>query len=170
MLKKSSVYRQHKCFHGDPFCFWLHRTPWAVDRRRMLLRENLHPLAREKNRMEMQAPVRATEAGLTWAHWYLGPAVWTDCSGDTNNPQPHVSAERPESQYAVVFTYRCTQNSHLNTRVEAKIHAYAHTLSTHSSFHQDCLNVRQAKSLRDSHWHRGNESIFFKNSSWLHSP
>lgn len=23
MLKKSFVYRQYKCFHGDPFCFWL---------------------------------------------------------------------------------------------------------------------------------------------------
>lgn len=87
-------------------------------------RRMLPSLVGEKNRMEAQ----------TQAPDHLCSAVQTDRQTQTTppHPRPHVSAERLECRYGVVFTYRYTQNSHLNT-TGSKKYMHTKTLQTHSS-------------------------------------
>lgn len=41
--------------------------------------------------------MRGTEAGLTGARGYLGPAAWTDWSADTNKPPDHMFVLKDQS-------------------------------------------------------------------------
>lgn len=103
--------------------------------------EETTTILQEKNSMEAQTQARTCQSHSSGADQVT--SVPRLCSVDRQfdrhkrrpPPRPHVSAERPECQYGVVFTYRYTQNSHLNTTGSKNtcIQKHFRHMRTHSS-------------------------------------
>lgn len=116
--------------------FGYHRTSRATEGRSAQM--DLPSPVREKNRTEAQTQAHTCQSRSSGADQVT--LVPRFCSADRlrrtqTTPPDHVSAERPECQYGVVFTYRCTQNSHLNTTGSKNtcIQNHFRRIRTHSS-------------------------------------
>lgn len=134
ILKESFACKQCNCFHGDPSCFWLPQDipsySWEED-----AAQSLASPVWEKQRMEAQTQARTGQSHGSGAHRVT--LVPRFCSVDRHKqpPRPHVSAGRPECQYGVIFIYRYTQNSRLNTTgsKNTRIQKHFRHMRTHSS-------------------------------------
>lgn len=118
--------------------FGCHRTSRATDGRRAPLRRTS---GKEQDRgTDTGAHTRETQQWdrpdhLSTSVLQCGQTVRQTQTTNSPTPRPHVSAERPECQYGVVFTYRYTQNSHLNTSGSKNtcIQKHFRHIRTHSS-------------------------------------